>query len=80
MVSWMSCCVPAQAVVCCPEFTEFLDDETSPVNYRDAIKRMLRLDERRLVVNLDDLRDYKRELSDGWGLPCSAGSYVASGS
>ena len=44
---------------------EFLDDETSVVNYRDAIKRMLRLEDRRLVVNLDDLRDYKRELCDG---------------
>lgn len=47
------------------EFVEFLDDETSAVNYRDAIKRMLRLEERRLVVNVDDLRDYKRELCDG---------------
>jgi DNA replication licensing factor MCM3 len=49
-----------------PEFVEFLDDEAAAVNYRDSIKRMLRMGERRLVVNLDDLRDYKRELCDGW--------------
>lgn len=36
-----------------------------PTNYKDAIKRMLRNDERRLVVNLDDLRDYNREFCDG---------------
>lgn len=34
-----------------------------------AIKRMLRQGERRLIVNLDHLRDYKRDLADG----CVAG-------
>lgn len=34
-------------------------------NYKDAIKKMLRNDERRLIVNLDDLRDYNREFCDG---------------
>lgn len=45
------------------EFVEFLDHEES--GNRDAIKRMLRLGERRLVISLDELRDYKRELADG---------------
>lgn len=45
------------------EFVEFLDHDDS--GNRDAIKRMLRLGERRLVVSLDELRDYKRELADG---------------
>nr|ASF90234.1 hypothetical protein SPAR07403 [Bartheletia paradoxa] len=48
------------------EFTEFLDDETSDqYNYKEAIKTMLRKDERRLIVNLDDLRDYNREYANG---------------
>ncbi|OBZ79143.1 DNA replication licensing factor mcm3 [Grifola frondosa] len=46
-------------------FEEFLDSETELYNYRDDIARMLRRDERRLVVNIDDLRDYKREFADG---------------
>lgn len=49
---------------------EFLDDETRAVNYKDLIRKMLRLDQRRLIVNLDDLRDYRREYSDG----CVCGS------
>ena len=46
-------------------FEEFLDAETELYNYRDDIARMLRLDERRLIINIDDLRDYRREFADG---------------
>ena len=38
---------------------------------------MLRMDERRLIVNLDDLRDYNREFCDGYaGQPFRASSYT----
>ncbi|KAL7421554.1 MCM DNA helicase complex subunit [Cryptotrichosporon argae] len=48
------------------QFVEFLDDDTQAgYNYRDAIKRMLDLEQVRLIVNLDDLRDYNREFADG---------------
>lgn len=40
------------------------------MNYRDSIARMLRLGERRLVVNLDDLRDYKADLCRGYVSSC----------
>jgi len=43
------------------EFVEYLDLDDNNA----AIKRMLRQGERRLVVNLDHLRDYKRDLADG---------------
>ncbi|EPQ28729.1 uncharacterized protein PFL1_03533 [Pseudozyma flocculosa PF-1] len=46
-------------------FAEFLDDETSMTNYRDAVRRMLRVDARRLIVNLDDVRSYNREFATG---------------
>ncbi|TBU34924.1 ATP dependent DNA helicase [Dichomitus squalens] len=46
-------------------FEEFLDAETPVYNYRDDIARMLRNDERRLIVNIDDLRDYRRDFADG---------------
>lgn len=48
-------------------FQEFLDvdDDSAAFNYKDAVKRMLRLGERRLIVNLDDLRDYNRAYCDG---------------
>lgn len=46
-------------------FEEFLDAETGVYNYRDDIARMLRNDERRLIINIDDLRDYKRDFADG---------------
>lgn len=35
-------------------------------NYRDQVLRMLRLEEVRLIVNLDDLRDYNRDYADGY--------------
>ncbi|KAH9473750.1 hypothetical protein Pst134EA_000822 [Puccinia striiformis f. sp. tritici] len=45
-------------------FTEFLDDETRRPNYRILVQKMVEKNERRLVVNLDDLRDYNREYCD----------------
>jgi DNA replication licensing factor MCM3 len=48
------------------QFVEFLDDETSAnYNYRESIKRMLDLEQVRLIVNLDDVRDYDRTYADG---------------
>ncbi|KTW31417.1 hypothetical protein T552_00061 [Pneumocystis carinii B80] len=47
---------------------EYLDnrlDDPNVVNYHEAIKRMLHIDQRRLIVNIDDIRDYNRELADG---------------
>ncbi|CDZ98748.1 atp dependent dna helicase [Phaffia rhodozyma] len=46
-------------------FQEFLEDENPNYNYRDEVLRMLRLEQVRLIVNLDDLRDYNREYADG---------------
>ncbi|KIY65896.1 MCM-domain-containing protein [Cylindrobasidium torrendii FP15055 ss-10] len=47
-------------------FEEFLDNKASEVyNYGDDIARLLRLGQTRLLVNLDDLRDYKRDYADG---------------
>lgn len=49
------------------QFVEFLDDETQAnYNYRESIKRMLDLEQVRLIVNLDDVRDYDRTYADGW--------------
>ncbi|POV96671.1 hypothetical protein PSHT_15015 [Puccinia striiformis] len=45
-------------------FTEFLDDETRKPNYRILVRKMVEKNERRLIVNLDDLRDYNREYCD----------------
>lgn len=39
--------------------------QSSVVNYRDQVKVMLNKGERRLIVNLDDLRDYGAEDGDG---------------
>ncbi|KAF8591985.1 putative MCM3-subunit of pre-replication complex [Ramaria rubella] len=41
-------------------FSEFLESI-----YKDDIARLLRLDETRLIVNVDDLRGYNREYADG---------------
>ncbi|KAI0067929.1 ATP dependent DNA helicase [Artomyces pyxidatus] len=46
-------------------FEEFLTSESPLYNYRDDILRMLRLDQTRLIVNIDDLRDYRRDFADG---------------
>lgn len=46
-------------------FEEFLTSDSPIYNYKDDIHRMLRTDQTRLIVNIDDLRDYKREFADG---------------
>ena len=43
-------------------YEEFLENQN--YTYSDDILRMLNLDQTRLIVNLDDLRAYRRELSD----------------
>ena len=46
-------------------FTEFLTADGQHFDYRQSIGRMLSQDETRLIVNIDDLRGYNREFSDG---------------
>jgi DNA replication licensing factor MCM3 len=47
-------------------FEEFLDVKDSPLyNYQDDILRMIRAEQTRLIVNIDDLRDYNRDFADG---------------
>ena len=46
-------------------FAEFLDDQSGVTDYRSAIRRMLAADERRLIVNVDDLRAYNRAYATG---------------
>ena len=46
-------------------FEEFLTAESPIYNYKDDILRTLRLDQSRLTVNIDDLRDYRRDFADG---------------
>ncbi|GLB36486.1 putative MCM family protein [Lyophyllum shimeji] len=46
-------------------FEEFLESDSLIYNYKDDIHRMLRNDQTRLIVNIDDLRDYNREFADG---------------
>jgi hypothetical protein len=63
------------------QYVEFLDDDVgsrfkccdqeltsqtqSAYNYRDSIRRMLDNEQVRLIVNVDELRDYSRPLADG---------------
>lgn len=46
-------------------FHEFLTDESAIVNHRDAILTLLRLKKQRLVISLDVLRAYNREVATG---------------
>lgn len=46
-------------------FEEFLESDSPIFNYKDDILRMLRDEQTRLIVNIDDLRDYNREFADG---------------
>ncbi|KAK9476150.1 MCM2/3/5 family-domain-containing protein [Lipomyces japonicus] len=46
-------------------FMEFIDSENTPTNYRDHIRLMLARNERRLVVNLDEIREFDREFWEG---------------
>lgn len=50
-------------------YEEFLENQN--YTYSDDIQRMLNLDQTRLIVNLDDLRAYRRELADKWVLSLS---------
>jgi DNA replication licensing factor MCM3 len=43
---------------------EFLSSDSDIYNYKDDIARMLRNDQTRLIVNIDDLRDYNREYAE----------------
>lgn len=47
------------------KFEEFLSTAMEHYNYRTNIARMLRQDQTRLIVNVDDLRSYDRELTEG---------------
>ncbi|GAA5855786.1 hypothetical protein JCM3766R1_001998, partial [Sporobolomyces carnicolor] len=53
-------------------FTEFLDLDAGSAaarrmstNYKNAVQKMVQARERRLIINLDDLRDFDREFCDG---------------
>ncbi|TDL28827.1 ATP dependent DNA helicase [Rickenella mellea] len=46
-------------------FEEFLNSESPHYNYKEDILGMLRQDQTRIIVNLDNLRDYNREYADG---------------
>ncbi|KAJ3050232.1 MCM DNA helicase complex subunit [Rhizophlyctis rosea] len=46
-------------------FQEFLDEDYGENEYKDRIRKMLATDERRLIVNINDLRSYNREYADG---------------
>ncbi|ODQ66025.1 MCM-domain-containing protein [Nadsonia fulvescens var. elongata DSM 6958] len=47
------------------KFQEFLDDVDGPTNYRENIKLMLQKNERRLVISLDELREFDRSFWNG---------------
>ena len=46
-------------------FVDFLDDQSGTTDYRSAIRRIIAADDRRLVVNIDDLRAYNRDFATG---------------
>ncbi|KAH9004207.1 MCM2/3/5 family-domain-containing protein [Lactarius hatsudake] len=46
-------------------FEDFLTADSPIYNYKDDIIRMLRFDQTRLPVNIDDLRGYRRDYADG---------------
>jgi DNA replication licensing factor MCM3 len=46
-------------------FEDFLASTTEHYSYKDDINRMLRNDQTRLIVNLDNLRDLDRSYADG---------------
>jgi DNA replication licensing factor MCM3 len=45
-------------------FEDFLTSDSPHYNYKDDILRMLRMDQTRLIVNIDDLRDAKRDVAN----------------
>ena len=46
-------------------FEDFITADSPIYNYKDDILRMLRFDQTRLNVNIDDLRGYRRDYADG---------------
>ena len=46
-------------------FEDFLTADSPIYNYKDDVLRMLRFDQTRLAVNIDDLRGYRRDFADG---------------
>ncbi|EAU93216.1 ATP dependent DNA helicase [Coprinopsis cinerea okayama7 len=46
-------------------FKNFLTEGSELYNYQDEILRMLREDRTRLIINIDDLRDFNREYANG---------------
>ncbi|KAF7306557.1 DNA helicase [Mycena indigotica] len=48
-------------------FDEFLSQDFGSLNfkYRDQATRLLRTDETRIIVNIDDVRDWKRDFANG---------------
>lgn len=46
-------------------FERFLESDSPIYNYKDDIHRMLRTDQTRLIVNIDDLRDFDRDSVNG---------------
>jgi DNA replication licensing factor MCM3 len=46
-------------------FEDFLTADSPIYNYKDDILRMVRFDQTRLTVNIDDLRGYRRDFADG---------------
>lgn len=46
-------------------FEDFLESDSTLYDYKDEISRLLRTDRTRLIVNIDDLRDFNREFTDG---------------
>ncbi|KAK9389244.1 MCM2/3/5 family-domain-containing protein [Lipomyces mesembrius] len=47
------------------KFMDFLDDENIATSYRDHIRLMLARNERRLIVSIDEMRDFDREFWNG---------------
>lgn len=47
------------------KFTEFLDDDDVATNHKEGIRRMLQSGSTRLVVSLDEIREYDREFWNG---------------
>lgn len=46
-------------------FTEFLDADTNPTDYRELIRQLLYRAERRLVVSIDEVREFDKTLWNG---------------
>ena len=46
-------------------FEDFLSSTTAHYSYKDDINRMLRQEQTRLIINIDNLRDANREFADG---------------